>query len=192
MDHTTLIALAALSANLKHAKFHRLDAHVLSNGTHLGGVLQTQTTVAFGKPTKSEEWVCTVSVKVTGYPKGTTKDDVEEVAPIFSVEATVKGVYYWQITPAEDVLSDPDLTHALGRSLYALAASECQAASAKIGFHEIRIPADLPRAGTGEALPVTEDDLLMIESGLVAPPPKPKVGTPRKTAPKRRTSPKAK
>jgi len=191
MDRTELIALAALSANLKRTRIHRLDAHISSNGTHSGGVLQTQTTVGFGKLTKDEEWICAISVKVIGYPKGTTKADAEQTTPIFSVEATIKGAYSWQRPPAKEVLTDPNLAHALGRPLYALAASECQAASAKLGFHGIQIATDLPRAGDGEAVPITKDDILMIESGLVSHP-KPKAGTSRKTAPKRHISPKAK
>lgn len=191
MDHTTLIALASLSANLKRSRLHRLDAQILSNGTHMGGILNSETTVGFGKATKAEEWVSTVSLKIVGYPKGTTKDDADHVTPVFSVEATVKGVYSWQKIPPKEVLNDQDLAHALGRPLYAVVASECRAAAAKMGFHGVKPAEDLPRAGEGEAIPLTENDLHMIKSGLVVPP-KSKVGAPRKKVLKRLTSPKAK
>lgn len=191
MDHTALIALAALTANLKQSRIHKVTAQVMSNGTHLGGILNNVIGVKFGKATKPEEWVCTVSLKLVAYPKGTTEDNAEQTTPIFLVDTEIKGIYSWQQTPPEKVLRDPILAHALGRPLYQQVVSECKAATAKMGFYGIQIAADLPRADEGEALSLPVDTSRTLKSDLASSP-KSKVGSPRKTVLKDHASPKTK
>ena len=172
------MALAAWNANLQRTRLHRIDARLLSSGMSEGGVLNNETTVALSRSTRPNEWVSTVGLKITGYPKGTTTDNAEQTKPAFYVEAIVKGVYTWSTTPDESILADAGVAHALGRQIYAVALCECQAAAGKMGFHGIKIPADLVRSGIGIEIPVSEDDLHKLQ--LVAPKSVKRLSRPRK------------
>lgn len=160
--HTALVALTALDANLIRARIHKLEAKITSTDTHTGGILNSQTTAGLGKTEKTNECIVTVSLKLVGYPKGTTKENAEKSTPVFSIEVAIVGVYSWPSMPAQSILNDQNLIFGLGRPLYAIAASECQAAAAKIGFHGIKTPSEMPRAGEGDDLPLTKDGIRMI------------------------------
>ena len=164
MDRSALVAVAALNANLKRSRFHKLSAQIHSNGTHAGGVVQVETMVQLGKGFNTDEWICGISVKVHGLPKGTPDKGAEDVTPIFSVKAEIKGVYAWVELPAKEVLTDPSLANALGRPLYTIAAAECRAAAAKMGFFGISIAPDLPRASEGDVTPGDEDDMRRLDA----------------------------
>lgn len=166
--HTALVAITALDANLVRARIHKLEAKVTSTDTHSGGILNTQTTAGLGKTDKANECIVTVSLKLVGYPKGTTKENAEKSKPVFSVEAAIVGIYSWPSLPAKAILNDQNLIFGLGRPLYAIAASECRAAAAKIGFHGIKTPSEMPRAGEGDELPLTKDDTRTIEDNSAA------------------------
>lgn len=160
--HTALVAMTALDANLVRARIHKLEARITSTDTHSGGILNTQTTAGLGKTEKANECIVTVSLKLVGYPKGTTKENAEKSTPVFSVETTIVGIYSWPSMPAQGILNDQNLIFGLGRPLYSIAASECRAAAAKIGFHDIKTPSEMPRAGEGDDLPLTKDSTRMI------------------------------
>lgn len=162
--HTALVAITALNANLVRARIHKLEAKITSHDTHSGGILNSQTTAGLGKTEKANECIITVSLKLVGYPKGTTKENAEKSTPVFSVEAAIVGVYSWPSMPAQSILNDQNLIFGLGRPLYAIAASECRAAAAKIGIHGIKTPSEMPRAGEGDDLPLTKDSTRMIET----------------------------
>lgn len=159
MEHNALVALAAFNSNLKRVRFHKLDARILSPTTapNIGGTLSTETGVKLGKLLTSEEWAITISLKIVGYAKKSATDDTELPTAIFSIEGTIKGVYSWGKIPPKEVLTDPNLAHALGRPLYVLLTSECKAAAARMGFHGIKAPSDLPRPSDSEELPLVKN-----------------------------------
>lgn len=175
------MALAAWDAQLLQTRVHRIDARILSGGTSDGGVLNNETTVALSKSIGPNEWISTIAVKISGYRKGDSAENAE--SPTFYVEAIVKGVYTWPVAPDDNIFKDPDLAHALGKQIYGVAVCECLAAAGKMGFHGIKIPADLMRAKSGVELPVSKDELLKLQ--LM--PPERKVARKKPTAVKKKT-----
>lgn len=161
MDHSALMALAAWNAHLLHTRVHRIDARVLSGGASVGGVLNNETTVALSKSIRPNEWISTIGLKISGYRKGDSAENAE--SPTFYVEAIVKGIYTWPVAPDDNIFKDPDFAHALGKQIYGVAVCECLAAAGKMGFHGIKIPADLMRAENGVEQPVSKDDLLKLQ-----------------------------
>jgi hypothetical protein len=185
MEHSALVALAAFNSNLKRVRFHKLDARILSPETapNVGGTLSTEAGVKLGKVLNSEEWASTISLKIVGYAKKNATDDAEQPTAVFSVEGIIKGVYDWGEIPTKEVLTDHNLAHALGRPLYVLLATECKAVAAKMGFHGIKAPSDLPRPNDNEELPLTKTSLAANKSAS-------KSDTIKKSTTKRTTSPK--
>ena len=163
MDSTALIAKAAVNATLKRTRFERVDAKVLSNAPSQGGMLNVETSVILGKARSATDWVSSVTVKVTGYPKDVGPDKIAETSPVFCVDVMVKGVYFWKQQPPPVVTESPELAYALGRPIYALAIHECRAIAAKMGFHRLPIAEELPRADEGECVPVSEADARALE-----------------------------
>lgn len=167
MDRSALIAAAALNATLRRSRFQKIFAEIFTNQKQEGGLVEVETSVQLGKGVNNDEWVSSIGVKVLGFPKGSAeklKADGRE--PIFTVEITYKGVYAWDILPSKEILTDPDLAYALGRPLYMVAAAECRAAAAKLGFIGVSIPTDLAKASEGEVVLGSPDDLRRLDTVL--------------------------
>lgn len=143
----SLIAFALLNANLLRSRIRGIDGKVIASEMPAGGVLTTETMVQLLKSKSQEQqWICEVTLKIGGYPKGTTQEQIDQTTPVFSIEVMVQGCYSWDKEPSPKVMKDSILLHALGRPLYLVAATEVRATAMKMGFGGVKPPVDLPRS----------------------------------------------
>lgn len=146
----SVVALAAMSADLKTSRVHSITARIASNNppssAMSGGYLAAEATVKLGQSSAGEEAISSVLLKVEGFPKGVEREKASEEDRVFCIEVEVQGVYGWRKSPSKAVLGNKDLAHALGRPMYTIAASEVRAIAVKMGFMGVYIDADLLRA----------------------------------------------
>lgn len=179
------MAQAAWDAALLRTRIHRIDARLLNVGhADGGGTLQNETTVALSKSSVAKQWISTVALKIAGFPKEAPPDS----DPAFYVEIIVKGVYTWNTPPTHKILSDPNMAHALGRQIYAVAVCECIAAAGKMGFHGLKVPADLSREDIVGGLPITSSDIEKLQLPPLRMKPAIKKAAPRKMQKKKLAS----
>lgn len=151
MDNSeSLTAFAVLSANLLRSRIRGIEGKVIASEMPAGGILTTETMVQLLKSkSRKQEWICEVTLKIGGYPKGTPAEQIGQTTPVFSIEVMVQGCYSWDKEPSPKVMKDPSLLHALGRPLYLVAATEARATAVKMGFGGVKPPVDLPRSEAG-------------------------------------------
>ncbi len=154
----SVVALIATSANLQRSRLYSVDAKIFADNLPLGkmsgGILTAETTVQLADSDNSDEVVSSITVKIEGFPKGITQENVDPKHRVFCVEVTFQGVYSWNKKPPAKVISDPALAHALGRPMYALAVSEARAVAEKMGFIGIKTDPDLPRPSAKNSGPI--------------------------------------
>lgn len=144
----TLVGLAVISADLQTARIHSVNASIAADNTSpsamSGGHLAMQTDVKLDVTGNSV--ISSITLKVEGFPKGIRRENAKVGDRVFCVEVTAQGYYSWKTPPHESAVKNPDLARALGRPMYALAASEIRGIALKMGFNGVHIDPDIPRA----------------------------------------------
>lgn len=144
-----VVALAAMSAVLQASRIRKIDAKLsadhIAPGAMSGGFLAADTNVKLGVSQDGSDVISSITVRIEGFPKGITKEKAVINTGIFCIEVTAQGIYTWvKNSPPPDVMGHPNLAHALGRPIYALAASEVISIAVKMGFTGVTIDPDIP------------------------------------------------
>lgn len=144
-----VVALAAMSAVLQTSRIRKIDAKLsadhIAPGAMSGGFLAADTNVKLGVSQDGSDVISSITVRIEGFPKGVTRDKAKINTGVFCIEVTAQGIYTWvKNPPTIDVMGQPSLAHALGRPIYALAASEVRSIAVKMGFTGVTIDPDIP------------------------------------------------
>lgn len=145
----SVVALAVINANLQTARIRSVNANAADNipaNVMSGGFLAVQTDVKLTEDETGNSVISSITLKVEGFPKGIKRENSQIGDRVFCVEVTAQGFYSWKTPPHRHAIHHPDLAHALGRPMYALAASEIREIALKMGFNGVHIESDIPRA----------------------------------------------